>query len=214
MKQKRTHDPYFVDEHKIGRDLHNHHVNRQAQDSLKKIKNNENNNIFKIVGLIALAVVSLFFLDKIQTVIIVGLLFLGATILPFHRLIIGFNVGLELRTLLLVVVGFKIGIIYAIVLTVSSVILGNIISFNFQPTALVSPIVYTIIAFLIPPLSGLGIIATGLIIMVIYNIIVHGTYYLLLGYHPVQSLTPLIGNLLINTFLFMRFAVPIAASIS
>ena len=71
-------------------------------------------------------------------------------------------------------------------------------------------IFFAILTILIVPLLSFNIVTVGIIITILYNIIVHSLYYFMFNYPLPLSAPSLIGNLIINPVLFIRYAAEIS----
>ncbi|HIH37992.1 hypothetical protein J4460_07650 [Candidatus Woesearchaeota archaeon] len=159
----------------------------------------------KLIGIAILILLIIIFFHSLQTLLATAFLFILAVFSTFYTKFTHFSIGFELRTLLFVITGIKLGIVPAITLTLLAILLGLIISMNFQPSSMITPLTYLLLAVILPIIKGLDIATIGFIITILYNIILQFFYVFIFQYPVSVSLPPLVGNLLFNTIIFARF---------
>lgn len=154
---------------------------------LRIIKRKDAKNILMRIAIVLFMLsLSLFFFKQFISVLITLMIIIIASLSKVYKHITHFSIGFELVTLASIIFFFTHGFTLGLVLSLLMLILSTLVSGRFSQMLAIQFMIYFIIGFMSIFLKGLGIIYTGKILILTYNILLHATGLLLLRM-PIHS---------------------------
>lgn len=180
-------------------------LKRKINDNLLRLLEYlEKKKKVRLIGLAILLILSLIFRSHLKEFSIVLILFVLAAISVVYKKFGHIPIGFELISFNFIILIFAYNPIVAIVVTILVCVTSRILTAGLDPTFFIQIGLYTLLGFFSYFILGLGLVMTGMIIVVLYNIIKRMIYTFAFGYDPVTNLIAGFLNISINYFLLSR----------
>ncbi len=154
--------------------------------------------------LLAIIVVFMFSNTIISIIVSLILIFLGAFSTIYKRFIDA-SIGFELVTFATIVLCAAHGSIIGFIASIIMVILGAFLINKLCMVQLMKIAGYAAVCLVMYISGGMfGIVALGIAMSLLFNIIMHGIYVLGFGFNPGNSAISFVLNMMLNIFLFVN----------
>lgn len=173
----------------------NYQLSQEVSNSIKKY----------IIPLIIIFIVLVLF-QRFNAIIISMLLIIIGTLSIFWKRFINISLGFELITFVTIIFCFTISPLFAMVAAAIMTTVGSILNGRLCIPMFVQIAAYIIISVISIPLLGTEIVTAGILLALIFNIILHSSYIFMFGFNPINSLMSFVFNMLLNIFMFTRYA--------
>ncbi len=164
------------------------------------------NYIKKYVILLVSILIILILFQRFKAIILTLLLISIGIISIFWKRFIQLSLGFELITFITIIFCFAFSPLFAMLAATTMLIIGSILNGRLCIPMFIQIAAYFIICLLSFLLLGLNVSIAGIILTLVFNLVIHTTYILALGFNPINSIISFTLNMLINLFLFTHFA--------
>ena len=155
--------------------------------------------------LFPLIILFLIFAKKILFMATIIFIILSALLVGAYRLIIPYNIGLELITFYSVILTYNYGALVGSIFAIILITISHTISKNFCVFLLIKCLVYIAICVLASLILPLGLIVTGIICAIMRNVLLLGVTFFMNPNRVWADLPGAIINSIINIWLFFNF---------
>lgn len=160
----------------------------------------------KILFMILTLLVAIILISKFRTFILSILLIAIGSLSIIWKRFVRISLGFELITFISVIFCFTHGPYFAIVAAIIMTVTGSIINGRLCIPMFVQIFAYALICLLFFIVSGLGVVGSGIILALFFNIIIHSIYIFIFGFNPINSISAFVLNMIVNIFVFIRFS--------
>ena len=171
----------------------------------------------KIVRFILYLGVLLFllvFITAFNSIFLAVLIFMLASVSTFYKLYLKIPIGFELITLMVILFSFSFGIMPAIVTMILSVSIARLISAGIHPEMFAQMAAYIFIIFIAQLFSGSSIVFSGMVLVIIFNLIRFLYSMFIFGFEPISTTMSCIGSIIIYYFILSSFGQMLLSAIS
>jgi len=170
-----------------------------SKSDIKLIKN----IFFVIIGIFFLFL----FFKKFTSVFLSLILIIIGSLSTIYKRFVRVSTGIELITFAAIVLCYLNGPVFGIIAAIIMVVVQAFLTNRICIPMFVQIGAYIIICLLSGMILGSNLLVGAMILVVIYNILIHSAYILLFRFNPANSAISLPVNIIINYLLFKNLAV-------
>ncbi|MBN1503108.1 hypothetical protein JW930_06185 [Candidatus Woesearchaeota archaeon] len=171
----------------------------------KLVKTIFQNSKWILISLLALVII-LLLKRRLSSIFLVIILIFLASVSIYWKRFTRLSLGIELNSFVTIILSSTYTTIFGLVIGVITVFIGYLLNRRVCMYMFIPMIGVSLIAFLSPLFSPLGITTAGIVLNLIYNGIIHFIYVVLLKNNFLNSILSFSINFLLNIYLFYYIA--------